>query len=172
MTPSTSAKNGRGESPIAVPQQSQPCPSCAPHSVLPPAGEWRSLSYRPRSFQAGGQFEEPHGLTPDAAEFASALIPLRPLQRESSPRSDRSRWRGGPTSFGPSGRLKIGTMAVPLAMCVRAISGGWVEIVYGALFTGLGCTTIIPLALRDIWGREEVYPGLVTSGMDEASVER
>ena len=59
-----------------------------------------------------------------------------------------SRWRGGPTSLGPAGRIGW-TIAVLLVAAFAVFSGD-------IFFIGIWCLLVGPLVLRSVWSRARI----------------
>jgi hypothetical protein len=74
-----------------------------------------------------------------------------PSNRESVPHVT-SRWQKGTLTFGPVGRISW-TIVVVLLPIFTGIFGG----IGGIIFTGVWCTTIGRMALKDIWKKDSIY---------------
>jgi hypothetical protein len=63
-----------------------------------------------------------------------------------------SRFKKGTLTFGPVGRISW-TLVIVILPIFTAVAGG----IGGIMFTGLWCTTIARMALKDIWKRDSIY---------------
>ena len=82
-----------------------------------------------------------------AADRTSAPTPTAPVAAR------HSRWRGGPTTFGPVGRLVMTLlMLVPLWFFWATQGFAWPGLVIWGVF-------VLPWGLRDIWRRTRVRAG-------------
>ncbi|MEA2484733.1 MAG: hypothetical protein QOC55_2680 [Thermoleophilaceae bacterium] len=87
------------------------------------------------------------------AAFSAAAAPAAPgrfVPVAAGPTAvpEYSRWRGGPTSFGPAGRISW-TVAVLLVAAFSVFSGD-------IFFMGLWMLFVGPIVLRSVWKRDRI----------------
>ena len=137
---------------------SSPAPRCraCPQAMASPA---TPLAFVPAAAQAafapqaapvafGSAVSGPFG------QPAEAPLAVRPTTSAPSypPLMTYSRWRKGPDTFGPAGRLVASVLLlVPLPILLMAISVG-----IGIIGAGLYVLIVMPWALRDIWKKAAI----------------